>query len=41
MLYKARNLWHSLAAPAGDMLMVLLWAAMVPGLMWLGTAVGF
>ncbi|WP_298015582.1 hypothetical protein [uncultured Castellaniella sp.] len=33
--------WRRLAALAGDVLMVLVWAAMVPGLMWLGVAAGF
>jgi hypothetical protein len=29
------------AALAGDVLMALTWAAMIPGLMWLGAAAGF
>ncbi|WP_368650028.1 hypothetical protein [Castellaniella ginsengisoli] len=33
--------WRRLAALAGDVLMVLTWAAMVPGMMWLGAAAGF
>lgn len=37
----ARARWATWAAMAGDVLMVALWAAMVPGLMWLGTAAGF
>ncbi|CAM5779026.1 hypothetical protein [Castellaniella caeni] len=32
-----RQVWPLLA----DVLMVALWAAMVPGLMWLGAAAGF
>ncbi len=30
-----------LALAAGDVCMVLAWAAMIPGLMWLGAAAGF
>lgn len=26
---------------AGDVIMVVTWAAMIPGLMWLGAAAGF
>lgn len=33
--------WRRLAALAGDVLMVLAWAAMVPGMMWLGAVAGF
>jgi len=33
--------WRRLAALAGDVLMVLTWAAMIPGMMWLGAAAGF
>ena len=33
--------WRRLAALAGDVLMVLIWAAMIPGMMWLGVAAGF
>ncbi|MHA3903151.1 hypothetical protein ACTPOE_06155 [Castellaniella sp. WN] len=33
--------WRRLAALAGDVLMVLSWAAMIPGMMWLGAAAGF
>ncbi|MGB3704613.1 hypothetical protein [Castellaniella sp.] len=33
--------WRRLAALAGDVLMVLTWAAMIPGMMWLGVAAGF
>lgn len=33
--------WRRLVALAGDILMVVVWAAMVPGLMWLGSAAGF
>ncbi|WP_322998066.1 hypothetical protein [Castellaniella sp.] len=37
----ARIGWRRLAALAGDVLMVLVWAAMIPGLMWLGAVAGF
>ncbi|WP_323016573.1 hypothetical protein [Castellaniella sp.] len=37
----ARIAWRRLAALAGDVLMVLVWAAMIPGMMWLGVAAGF
>uniref|UniRef100_UPI003342117F hypothetical protein n=1 Tax=Castellaniella defragrans TaxID=75697 RepID=UPI003342117F len=30
-----------LALAAGDVVMVLAWAGMIPGLMWLGSAAGF
>lgn len=33
--------WRRLAVLAGDVLMVLAWAAMIPGMMWLGVAAGF
>ncbi|MDY0308859.1 MAG: hypothetical protein RBR29_03575 [Castellaniella sp.] len=33
--------WRRLAALTGDVLMVLIWAAMIPGMMWLGAAAGF
>jgi hypothetical protein len=33
--------WRRLAALAGDVLMVLAWAAMIPGMMWLGAVAGF
>ncbi len=33
--------WRRMAALAGDVLMVLTWAAMIPGMMWLGAAAGF
>lgn len=33
--------WRRLAALAGDVLMVLTWAAMIPGMMWLGAVAGF
>ncbi|MDN5843605.1 MAG: hypothetical protein L0H54_09195 [Alcaligenaceae bacterium] len=37
---KARFL-RNVADGAGDVCMVLAWAAMIPGLMWLGAAAGF
>ena len=33
--------WRRLGVLAGDVLMVLAWAAMIPGMMWLGAAAGF
>ena len=33
--------WRRLVSMAGDVLMVLTWAAMIPGMMWLGAAAGF
>ncbi len=33
--------WRRLSALAGDVLMVLTWAAMIPGMMWLGAMAGF
>ncbi|MER1966334.1 hypothetical protein [Castellaniella sp. GW247-6E4] len=32
---------HRLALAAADVCMVLAWAAMIPGLMWLGAVAGF
>ncbi len=33
--------WRRLALAAGDVCMVLAWAAMIPGLMWLGAVAGY
>ncbi len=33
--------WRRVAAIVTDLFMVLIWAAMIPGLMWLGAAAGF
>lgn len=33
--------WRRILVLGGDVLMVAVWAAMVPGLMWLGAAAGF
>jgi hypothetical protein len=33
--------WRRFLVLGGDVLMVAVWAAMVPGLMWLGAAAGF
>lgn len=33
--------WRRIAALGGDVVMVAVWAAMIPGLMWLGAAAGF
>lgn len=33
--------WRRLALAAGDVCMVLVWAAMIPGLMWLGAVAGY
>lgn len=35
------RLFRNVANGAGDVCMVLAWAAMIPGLMWLGAAAGF
>lgn len=32
---------RSMTAGMGDVCMVVAWAAMIPGLMWLGAAAGF
>jgi hypothetical protein len=36
-----RIAWRRVAGLAGDVLAVAVWAAWIPGLMWLGTAAGF
>ncbi|WP_345798490.1 hypothetical protein [Castellaniella sp. MT123] len=36
-----RIAWRTLWSAATDVLMVLIWAAMIPGFMWLGAAAGF
>ncbi len=38
---RRRIAWRRIAAIASDLFMVLIWAAMIPGFMWLGTAAGF
>ncbi|MGB6242042.1 MAG: hypothetical protein WBF69_06125 [Castellaniella sp.] len=39
--HRPRIAWRRLAALTGDVLMVLVWAAMIPGMMWLGAVAGF
>lgn len=38
--HRARTL-RDMSSGIGDVCMVVAWAAMIPGLMWLGTAAGF
>jgi hypothetical protein len=33
--------WRHVIGLAGDVVMVAVWAAMIPGLMWVGAAAGF